>query len=348
MTTPDDPFQSTVNAALAAQAAAQTLENQLVAANAQVTTDATTIAGLLAAHTADQATIAQLQAELSAEDPGPIFGANLGAYTVAQRIGQLGKLPMVKLFTLADVAGTIPSKRAVVCWKPDQGQLASGALDTQIINYITAQLAAGVQKLWICNWQEPNGELGDGTLNLATYQAATVHLGQLVQAHGVRGVTRVAQVFTAPQSRTGVSVPDNWIIPAAQLGGADWSVLCYDSYDNPAGAAKFGGDPYATPYPTAASVCDEMLAQVARTGYGPNWMVTELNCPWRKDVAGGDANHALRVATLDAHVQYLLTQQVVPVPLAFLLWEGMGTKFDQTFTVPVEWSWWANYVAQSA
>jgi hypothetical protein len=30
------------------------------------------------------------------------------------------------------------------------------------------------------------------------------------------------------------------------------------------------------------------------------------------------------------------------------LWEEIGTRYDQTFTVPAEYDWWKGYVAKSA
>jgi hypothetical protein len=310
------------------------------------------LAALTAQHAADQATIAELEAELHPTPPPvpqptatTVFGMNLGSRSVAQRTQQFGAVPMVKLFTLADVAGTVPGKRAQVCSPFNQADLAAGKLDAQIAKYITGQLSKGVKLLLITNYQEPENILKAGQTAVDQWHAANRRLAQVIQANGEKGVTLSAPCLIAPHKQTGMNVPDSWMHTPDDLGGLDWARWTLDDYGNPFGAKNFGGDVYATPYPDPADIAGQAIALLDKHGWLGNWGISEFNTPWRKDLKPADADHSRRIAYLDGYVKACLGASTPPEHM--LLWEEQGNQYDQTFTVPAEYNWWKSWVAKS-
>jgi hypothetical protein len=286
---------------------------------------------------------------------GVLFGINPGdnktmQAAVTDRMGKLGAVPAMKLFSLADVA-SVPGKRAQCCRPFNQVDLAAGKNDAEIVAHMHAQLDAGAELVLYTNWQEPDGEIKSSSpFTLQQYLAGTLHLSKLIQANGEQGRTMLAQCLIAPQKRTGMPPHPEWVLTPDQVGGLEWARLTLDNYANPSGASQFGGDVYATPYPAVDDVIVDMIAYVHDTGYDDNWAVSEWNSPWRKNwmVGGkpGDPDQDLRLALLDGYVKKL-TGLPKP-PKHMFLWEGTGSRYDQTFKVQKLWDWYKGLVARSA
>lgn len=289
-------------------------------------------------------------ADLKAAWPKPpaattIFGMNLGSRTVAQRHQQFSRVPMTKQFSLAD-ASALPEKRAQVCLPYNPGELASGNRDAVIAAHVKAQLVAGAKRVLYTYRQEPEDLLRQGQAAVDQWKADTKRLSQLVRANGQPGVTLVAPCLIAPHKATGMSIPDTWMMTPDDLGGTDWSCWTFDDYGNPSGAKNYGGDPYATPYPTGDEIASQMWPLLDKFGWWPSWGVSEFNTPWRKALAPADTDHAGRIAYLDSYVKACLGAKTAPQHM--LLWEETGNMYDQTFTLPSEFAWWKGYVSKSA
>jgi hypothetical protein len=279
---------------------------------------------------------------------GTIFGMNLGSRSVAQRTQQFGRVPMVKLFSLTDVCKLVPEKRAQLCMPYAPGDLSSGKRDAEIVAHMHAQLTGGAKRLLYTYRQEPEDLLKTGQAAVNQWKADTKHLAGLVTANGVKGVTYTAPCLIAPHKETGMSVPDGWMLNPDDLGGIDWAVWTWDDYGNPFGAKAVGGDVYATPYPDPAAIATQAFPLLVKHGW-TNWGISEFNTPWRKTLKPADADHSARVAYLDGYVKACLAapKEIGP-PVHMLLWEEIGSRYDQTFTAPAEYAWWKSYVARSA
>lgn len=338
-----DPFTALTAAAAAAASEGAALQHMVDLLTAQAA--------------ADDATIADLKHQIDILTPKPapqptpaastVFGMNLGSRSVAQRITQFGRVPMVKLFSLTDVA-TLPEKRAQLCLPYAPGELQSGIRDASIVAHIKAQLAAGAKRIVYTYRQEPEDVLRGGQAAVDQWKADTKHLAALVKANGRPGVTLVAPCLIAPHVKTGMAVPDAWMMTPDDLGGLDWSMWTWDDYGNPFGAKNYAGDVYATPYPTGAEIASQMFPLLIKFGW-TRWGVAEFNTPWRKDLKPADADHSGRIKYLEDYVQTCLAApaQIGP-PDHMFLWEEVGNQFDQTFTLPTEYAWWKSWVAKSA
>lgn len=296
-------------------------------------------------------TVADLRRQLEQATPKPgystLFGINnAGKASTADTIARFGSAQAVKLFDggsgrFPDVAGAVPAKRGQACFKGNMSDLAAGRRNAELEAYIVDQQRRGVRLLLITPWQEPNGELKDGSLPLDVYLAGCRQVAKVVQAVGQPGVTMLAQTFTADQPRNGVDVPDAWILPPDQAGGIEWARLCLDNYGNPAGAKNYGGDPYATPYPTPEQVSGSAWAQVQRTGWELSYGISEWNYPWRRNLP--DPDHTERLAAMRAHVAWWLARPTPPKHM--FLWHGDGNQFDQKLYTQAEVEFWAARMA---
>ena len=232
--------------------------------------------------------------------------------------------------------GLSDTKRAQISFKVPPARLAAGDYDAKIIAWLTS-IPAG-WTVWLTFWHEPGDELRAGRFTAAEYRAAWRRLSDLVrrQARLPDVDVYLAPVFGAYQVDT-AGWADSWVPAPTEV-----DLLCWDMYGNPT-----GGPGLSSPYPNVQETVDKCLYVTERLGF-TQWGVSEFNAPRRV----WDASESARVRWLEEFRAYCWSPSrgVAPQlgsPLLFLLWEGEGTNWDQTFKTAASIDWWTNVLAQS-
>ncbi len=193
-------------------------------------------------------------------------------------------------------------------------------------------------RVYLTFWHKPNDELRNGAFSGREYRRAWARLSKIrrSQVNLRRGVRlSLVPVFMSylVGKKTGWS--DGWVPEPNEVSFVSW-----DIYGNP-----FGGDGLRGRYPSPAAGINPCLRASKRIGHR-QWGVTEFNTPRRH----WDADEHSRKIWLDRFRQHCLNTRRAAVPelgapKILLLWEGMGTNWDQRFKTRATERWWSGVVS---
>jgi len=269
-----------------------------------------------------------------------VFGQNAAAGTAylpggeteaawtSRVVKTYGSMPVSKMFYSgmlpttwqANHEGTNPKHRVILCFKPNQAALASGALDTAIRTYIRSIPAGWYVKL--VNWQEPDDDVWvSGSFTAAQHAAATNHLADVVHADRANdaGKVEVWDCFQAYSLSLGSGGPGvaRWKddILANRADGVIW-----DAYGNPT-----GGTGLSSTYPDPAALVARCKAVMTRNAIS-NWGFGELGAPRRSWDGTGQGRAAWFSGAFDA-----IRASGARFAIVF---NAVGTSWDQRIVAP--------------
>lgn len=265
----------------------------------------------------------------------------------ARQTASFGNIGMSKTYhgslTTFDMTleGQNPNKRAIVCFKYDQIELASGAHDAELQGYVRS-IPAGWYVILV-NWQEPDNDmLGSSAIfTPAQHVAASNHVAALVHAEIAAG--RLAAGVTC-------EVWDNFMFSTIRFGtqGVGWDDsylalqtdgVAWDIYGNPppgarvdktaGGRTPITGSTYgvgSTTYNPITYVED--CRRIAARNNFTKWGFFEIGAPFRQ----GDVQTTTGMPDGYYRAQWFSTifdALIGKGAMCGLVFDNMGNGFDQ-------------------
>lgn len=229
--------------------------------------------------------------------------------------------------------GASPARATQVSFKTSPAALASGAHDKVLRSWMES-IPSG-WRVYLTFWHEPNDELRAGVFSGQEYRRAWAHLSRIrrTQVNLRKDVRlRLVPVFMSYLVGKPSDWSNGWVPTPDEVAFVSW-----DIYGNPS-----GGDGLRGRYPAPAAGIDPCLRVSSTLGF-KNWGVTEFNTPQRD----WDRNEHMRTAWLSGFRHHCMdakrgTARKLGPPKILLLWEGVGSNWDQRFTTKATRQWWTS------
>jgi hypothetical protein len=226
-----------------------------------------------------------------------------------------------------------------VSYKLPPADVITGKYDAKIISWHKAA-KAGLPKLVsgrrhrTVPWHEPASEIIGNQFTGQQHRDHVVHIANLLAKEGLTDTFIVCPNYTMGPPNSGANFNPDWL-PDVSMAPEGSMMISGDLYSNPG-----GGKVLATPYGDPHNDLDVLVNAAKKHGF-KRVGVLEVNGPRRTFDPKGEQ----RVAYLDAFTKAIedysdMIFDVVDV------WEGVG-KWDQRFTLPIEWAWLAKLLAGS-